>query len=104
MTLAEFEEAMAPREEDAPPAPPTREKLAGLRKRLDEQGHAFFPKSGGRVRYERRIVVKSSLGAVAVFHDDELARAYAFAQKPLARVGPGDSPAADAKWGATAPW
>ena len=103
MNLAEFEEAMAPREE-APPPRPDAAKLRGLRKRLDEQGHAYFPKSGARVRYERRIIVRTSLDAVAVFHDNEIGRAYEFAQRPPARIGPADSPAADAKWGATAPW
>lgn len=103
MNLEEFEEAMAPREETPPPRPDAA-KLRGLRQRLDDQGRAYFPKSGARVRYERRIIVRTSLDAIAVFHDDEIARAYEFAQRPPARLSPGDSPAADAKWGVEPPW
>jgi len=83
-------------------------KLEGLRGRLElgRPPPAEVPfKTGATVWLERRVVVRSAAGAVVVFREEELSKAYALAARPF---GPPlqaeDLPDLDARFGADPPF
>lgn len=78
-------------------------KLRGLRNAVERDGKAHF-KTGAEVRVERRYVVKTPLGAIAVYTAAELDKAYELANRPAGPFPMELSPALDQRWGVDPPW
>jgi len=78
-------------------------KLRGLREGVRRDGKVIF-KTGAEVRIECRYVVKTPVGAICVFTERELSRAYELAMRPPGPIPAPLRPDLDQKWGVDPPW